>query len=157
MKARSAQSIHTPVAKERSFPDNAVVCISCVKSKQSRACEAKNLYVSSLFRKMLAVAERRKPLKIFILSAKYGLLNPDDVIEPYEQTLKNMKKPDRVAWAKKVIEELRQQTDLRRDHFVFLAGMPYRENLVPQIKHYSVPMEGLSFGRQLQWLDEQLR
>ena len=149
--------MHTPVAGDRSFPDNAVVCISCVKKKRSGARAAKDLYISSLFCKMLAVAQRRKPQKIFILSAKYGLLNLDDVIEPYEQTLKNMNKPDRLAWARRVIEKLGQQTDLNNDHFVFLAGVPYRENLVPYLKHYSVPMEGLVFGHQLQWLDEQLR
>jgi hypothetical protein len=33
------------------------------------------------------------------------------------------------------------------------TSAPYRENLAPHLKHYEVPMEGLAFGKQLQWLD----
>ena len=40
---------------------------------------------------------RAKPQteSVFILSAKYGLLSPDEVIDPYEQTLKNMRGEER--------------------------------------------------------------
>lgn len=41
------------------------------------------MYISPLFQKMMAYAESLKP-KQLILSAKYGLLRPDDLIEPYE-------------------------------------------------------------------------
>ena len=43
------------------------------------------MYISPLFQKMMAYAERLNPKGIFILSAKYGLLNPNDIIEPYER------------------------------------------------------------------------
>ena len=74
------------------------------------------------------------------------------MIEPYELTLKKMKTAERRQWANNAIAALRQSCDLEADQFVFLAGVPYRENLVPHIKHYTVPMEGLDFGTQLQWL-----
>jgi len=96
------------------------------------------------------------PKRLFILSAKYGLLSPDDLIEPYELTLKKMKTAERRAWAQKVLATLRQNCDLDTDQFVFLAGVPYRENLVPHIRHYTVPMEGMDFGIQLQWLGQQV-
>jgi cytoplasmic iron level regulating protein YaaA (DUF328/UPF0246 family) len=121
-----------------------------------KAAAAKDLYTSSLFKKMLAYAESLRPRRIYILSARYGLLHLHDVIEPYEQTLKTMTARDRSFWAEKVLKKLNQEADLQKDTFVFLAGVPYRENLLPHIKHYSVPMEGLAFGRQLQWLDRQL-
>ena len=63
---------------------------------------------------------------------------PEDVIEPYELTLKKMKTAERRQWANNVIAALRQSCDLEADQFVFLAGVPYRENLVPHIKHYTV-------------------
>jgi hypothetical protein len=85
-----------------------------------------------------------------------GFSRPRDVIEPYEFTLKKMKTAERRQWAKDVIAALRQSCDLEADHFFFLAGVPYRENLVPHIKHYTVPMEGLDFGTQLQWLGQQV-
>lgn len=68
-----------------------------------------------------------------------------------------MKSAERHRWAQDVISELRKHSDLDADNFVFLAGMPYRENLVPHLKHYEVPMEGLAFGKQLQWLERQLQ
>ena len=133
-----------------------VVLLSCVKSKRAQRCRAGDMYTSPLFQKMMAYAESLRPKRIFILSAKYGLLSPDDLIEPYEQTLKKMKTAERRAWAGKVLVALRQNCDLDADDFVFLAGVPYRENLVPHIRHYTVPMEGLDFGTQLQWLGRQV-
>jgi cytoplasmic iron level regulating protein YaaA (DUF328/UPF0246 family) len=52
---------------------------------------------------MMTYAERLNPKAIFILSAKYGLLNPNDIIEPYEQTLKMMKAGEGRALAKSVV------------------------------------------------------
>jgi len=135
---------------------NTIVCISCVKSKQTFPCAAKDMYISPLFRKMLLYAQQLRPQKIFILSAEYGLLKPGDVIAPYEKTLKTMSTSERSAWAEKVLSRLRQEADLQVDKFIFLAGAPYRENLVRHIRYYEVPMEGLSLGRQLQWLAERL-
>jgi hypothetical protein len=68
------------------------------------------MYTSTLFRKMMAYAERLIPKSTFILSAKYGLLHPDTVIEPYEQTLKRMKAREREARA---IDVLRVAADVR--------------------------------------------
>jgi hypothetical protein len=79
------------------------------------------------------------------------------MIDPYELTLKTLKVGERQQWAQRVISDLRNQCNLEEYRFVFLAGMPYRENLVPHLKHYEVPMEGLAFGKQLQWLERQLQ
>jgi cytoplasmic iron level regulating protein YaaA (DUF328/UPF0246 family) len=114
------------------------------------------MYISPFFRKMMAYAESLRPRRIYILSAKYGLLSPEDLIEPYELTLKTMKSADREAWAQGVLSALRQNFDLDTDRFVFLAGNPYRKGLTPHIKHHAAPMEGLTFGKQLQWLEEQV-
>jgi hypothetical protein len=133
-----------------------IVCISCVKSKRIYPCAAKDMYTSPLFRRMFLYAQQLRPQMIFILSAEYGLLKPDDVIAPYEKTLKTMKTSERSAWAGNVLLRLREEANLQEDKFIFLAGAPYRENLVRHIRHYEVPMEGLSFGRQLQWLTERV-
>ena len=54
-----------------------VVLVSCVKSKRGQRCRAGDMYTSALFQKMMAYAESLKPKSVFILSAKYGLLNSD--------------------------------------------------------------------------------
>ena len=75
-----------------------VFLLSCVKSERRAALPA-DMYTSPLFQKMMAYAESLTPKELFILSAKYGLLNPDDLIEPYELTLKRVKTGERQAWA----------------------------------------------------------
>ncbi len=129
-----------------------VVCISCVKSKRARRSRAEDLYTSPLFRMSLAYAKSLDPDRILILSAKHGVLALSDDVDPYEQTLGRMAKAARLAWADGVLAQLRAYADLDKDRFVFLAGVRYRENLVPHVRHASVPMEGLLLGEQLRWL-----
>lgn len=135
---------------------SAIVLVSCVKTKRNQQCKAKEMYTSPLFKKMMAYAQSLSPKSIFILSAKYGLLSPDKIIDPYEKTLKKMKSFERRQWAQVVIEDLRRHCDIDEAKFVVLAGVDYRENLVPHLKHCEVPMEGLSFGPQLRWLKRRL-
>jgi hypothetical protein len=132
-----------------------IVLLSCVKSKRDRPCKAAEMYTSDLFRKMMAYAQSLSPHTIFILSAKHGLLNTDTVIDPYEQTLKRMKRAERRQWAQDIISKLQKSCNLDADTFILLAGKPYREDLVPHLKYHEVPMEGLAFGEQLQWLGRQ--
>jgi hypothetical protein len=60
--------------------------VGCVKSKQSQAAPARELYVSPLFRGRRAWVERTCD-RWFILSAKHGLVEPDRVLAPYDEIL----------------------------------------------------------------------
>jgi hypothetical protein len=110
------------------------------------------MYTSPLFQKTMAYAQRLRPKRIFILSAMFG-----HIICPYERTPKDMNAIARKQWAEDIILELRKHCDLDEETFIFLPGQRYRENIVCHLKHYKVPMEGLSFGQQLQWLKCQLQ
>ena len=134
-----------------------VVLISCVSKKLPRKAKARDLYISQLFRKSLKYAQQLSPKEIYILSAKYGLVPLDKEIEPYDVTLNNMSVQERKSWASKVIPQLREHCDLEKDHFVILAGQKYRQYLLPKLKSYEVPMEGLPIGKGLQFLNEQLQ
>jgi hypothetical protein len=94
----------------------------------------------------------------YILSAKHGLLRPDEIVDPYEQTLNAMPRHDRFAWAERVRSQLLEM--LPRDaELLVLASQRYREQLVPFLKSQGyvvrVPMAGLKFGPQLRWLKAQ--
>ena len=93
----------------------------------------------------------------YILSAKYGLVDPDTKLEPYEFTLKTQGVAERRAWAKTVLEELLPLIKSFK-RIVIFAGADYREFLVEPLKQQGlevvIPMEGLSFGKQLAWLAE---
>lgn len=133
-----------------------IVLISCVSKKLSHRAKARDLYLSPLFRLNLQYAQKIAPSKIFILSAKFGLVNLDDEIEPYNVTLNNMSAKDRKAWAQKVFAQMKECCDLNRDHFIILAGQKYRQYLLTHLKSYEIPMEGLRIGEQLQYLKRQV-
>ncbi len=131
--------------------------ISCVSRKRAHATEAGCLYDSPLFAKARQYVEKLCD-KWYILSAKYGLLTPDQVIEPYEETLNTKPRMAREGWTIRVWEQLRPLLS-QGDRVVVLAGARYREFLVPLVKEYGctvdLPLEGKSIGRQLQWLSRQ--
>ncbi len=133
--------------------------ISCVSRKQDKAIEAKDLYVSALFNKSRKYVEQHCD-RWYVLSAKYGLVDPNQVVEPYEETLNTKPQKERQRWAENVWNDLREKIDVR-DKVLILAGARYREHLLPKIVEYGcsvdVPMEGKSIGKQLQWLSRQER
>ena len=135
---------------------NRIILISCVSMKLDRKAKAKDLYISPLFKMNLAYAELLKPKKIYILSAKYGLVDLEDELEPYEQTLNTMKMGQVKDWAIDVIEQMQGKINFQNDEIVFLAGERYRKFLMPLCRHAKVPLEGLGIGKQLGWLKKKL-
>jgi hypothetical protein len=129
-----------------------IVLISCVSQKRPYRSKAKDLYISALFKKNMEYARRLNPDAIYILSAKYGLLDLETEIEPYNVTLNGLLAREVRDWSSRVIQQLRNVSDIQQDHFIFLAGQNYRKYLVPYLASYDVPMEGLSIGKQLHFL-----
>ena len=77
--------------------------VSCVSVKQPCAAPAAELYVSPWFRKARACVEAIG-CPWYILSAKYGLVDPHSTIDPYNLTLKTMPVNRRRTWASGVID-----------------------------------------------------
>ncbi len=129
-----------------------IALISCVSKKLTTKAKAKELYISTLFKLNLKFAIKMKSDKIFILSAKYGLLELEDEISPYNQTLNKMNSEERKRWALLVIEKLKNKCSLKDDHFIILAGHKYRQYLLPSLSSYEIPLKGMTIGKQLQFL-----
>lgn len=138
---------------------SSICLISCVKKKQSQNSPARDLYISSLFTKSRVYAERHAN-RWYILSAKYGLLEPDRVIAPYDLTLKDMGVREKRRWADGVLPALLERTD-PRDRLIFLTGKDYHQFLIEPLRDcgdtVQLPMEGLRMGERMHWLDQQLR
>ena len=122
--------------------------ISCV-TKNNKICAAKDMYISDLFKKSLAYSLKNYD-KTYILSAKYGLLELNDIIEPYELTLNNQSVLFKKKWSYKVFLKIKEKQDLKNDTFYFCCGKNYRQYLKQKINH-KIPIEGLSFGNQLKF------
>jgi len=133
-----------------------VFLLPCVSRKLTSRAAACDLYQSALFLKMRAVVDRiGAPWSI--LSAKYGLLDPHQTIEPYDLTLKDMRAAERRAWAKRVITQMEKRLP-PADCIIVLAGRNYREFLMGWLRGRArcveTPLARFGIGEQLQHLDE---
>jgi len=135
-----------------------VALVTCVKTKRSSASAARDLYTSPFFRALREYAEKNADTW-YILSAEHGLLDPDEIIDPYERFLSKMRKRERVAWAEGVQQQLLDVLPPKAE-IILLAGLPYRENVEPFLRSrgfsVTVPLEGLRFGQQRQRLNDLL-
>jgi cytoplasmic iron level regulating protein YaaA (DUF328/UPF0246 family) len=110
---------------------------------------------SDLFRKAYAYCTKKYD-QVAILSAKYGLLLPDDEIEPYNKTLNDMSIKERRAWSEKVFQQVQTRLNLSNyDKVFFHAGKNYIEFLIPKLEKIGlktgVPLGNLPIGKQLAW------
>lgn len=133
-----------------------ITLVACVSKKLDHPAPAANLYISPWFVKARRYAELTSDLW-FILSAKYGLLNPDQIIEPYEQTLNQMTRDQRQDWANSVFWPLMTAVGGAEGKIIFLAGQKYRSYLARWLDGrftIETPLAGLGIGQQLAWLDK---
>ena len=81
--------------------------VACSMRKADRPLPARDLYVSPLFRAARAYAERRYgPEGWLILSACHGLVHPNQVLAPYDLSLRQLTRAERAAWGDRVAIEL---------------------------------------------------
>ena len=134
--------------------------ISCTKSKQSYPCKATEMYsASDLVKKAYSYAVKNYNF-VAILSAKYGLLLPEDKIDPYDLTLNDMDSSDRKEWADKVFKQMKTRLGLKDFTNVFFhTGKKYREHLIPKLKKVGIdceaPLKNLGIGKQKAWYKKQ--
>lgn len=121
-----------------------VVFIACSKTKKGYRCPAKELYQGQLFKKAFAFSSRHFS-HIYILSAKYGILHPDQVIEPYEKTLLSMKPSEVKAWYQ-MVEKQMENLKLNAFKHVFFASRLYCKEFEGE-----KPLYGLKYGECLKW------
>lgn len=135
-----------------------IVLLSCSSKKSSSPAKARYLYNSYHFQLSLKYTEKvLKPDKIFILSAKHGLVGLDQHLEPYDKTLKDMNSKQRKAWAKHVLVKLEKVSDLENDEFFILAGNLYKKYLVTSLAHVAgTHIEHLRIGMQNQFFKKKL-
>ena len=140
-----------------------VVLISCssrkIKPKPGQTIEAKDLYCSSLFNKAWEYAKQLKPSRIFILSAKYGLLEPTDKIAHYDKSLVKAGVAERKQWACAVIASIKQKgINIDETDFVILAGKVYYQYIIPHLSHKTLPYEGCKgIGEILRFLNSKIK
>lgn len=123
-----------------------VFIIPCGSKKQDKACQAQEMYLGGYFKANLEFAKKQTP-HVYILSAKYGFLRLEQIIEPYNLHMANSTLSN---------EMLRQQASmlgiLNETPFV-LGGENYINKcaqIFPQIRR--VMPKGLGMGKQISFL-----
>lgn len=138
-------------------PTERVALIGCGKSKLPRSAPARALYAppkSLLFKASLEVAEKQHQ-HVHVLSAKYGLVKLEQVLEPYELSIRQLTPEQQDEWGLAVVRALAAQHPGRLLELHAYASKPY---LVPIRRHlpsgWTVvePMRGLEQGERLGWL-----
>lgn len=126
--------------------------IPCSKSKADQPCSAREMYwPSELFRGAFetAIAQGQRPL---IVSALYGLLQPDQIITPYDVTLKGQTPFQRRHWAAPLVFGDGGILSLASpgDSFVSYMGENYAQYVVGFLRGrgYTVeePLKGMKQG-----------
>lgn len=137
------------------------------------AHQAQALYKGQLFQKSKAYAqqlvEQGEADDWYILSAKHGLLEPMETVEPYNHTLADETDEYKEQWAQEVIGDLlhykvHEADDLGMPvEIEVLAGKDYWQPLKKRVDEIrlDVPLEphfrGMAGnGEMMQWLDSQL-
>lgn len=149
----SARTSHIRPDENRMEAD--IVLVACVKSKRSETAKAKDLYTSTLFRKERNYAESTG-LPWYILSAEYGLVDPEQEIAPYERNLGDESLKYRREWGAKVVSDLEQTAgNLSGKVIEIHAGVNYLQPLRSRLQEkgaiISEPLHGLTQGKRLQW------
>ena len=131
-----------------------VFLIALSGSQVRRASPARELCTSRWFTFARAYAESHA-CPMLLLSARYGLVSPQQIIAPYDQDVSAMKAAKRREWGEAVGEDARQRLPRSRQ-IVLLAGIKYVDCLRPHLEDLTdeiyTPLAGLTVGYQCGWL-----
>lgn len=128
--------------------------IGCSKLKLCGQYEAQFLYSKSvLFKKTLEYCKSQNFDKIMILSAKYGIINLDELITNYDETLKDKTESSQLNWIENVISKLKK---INIKKLYFYCGNAYIRPIYKSLlkNNFIVyePLKGLGIGKRIQYL-----
>ena len=131
-----------------------IVLVGCSGSKAAQPARAAELFTGAAFRKARDLAIRSgKPW--YVISAKFGLLHPDELVAPYDVYLPKQSPRYRSAWAQWVVAQLGERHPLQDAVIEAHAGSAYCDPLIHPLTEAGAtlfqPLAGLGLGRRLAW------
>ena len=128
-----------------------LVLIGCLSRKAPGPCPARLFYIGTLFKASVAWAESCR-LPWCVVSTKYGILMPDALVEPYNETFSNYARgapsyrtPD-AMWKALV---MRQLMPYRGWRLLSILGGEYERALPDSLWK---PFKSLRLGPRVNWL-----
>lgn len=129
-----------------------IVLLMCGKNKLSHTAKVKDFYTSPRFQKSIQYANTLTEEKnIFVLSAKHGLLELEQEIAPYNESIYGMSEQKKEQWANNVIKSLSNISNIKEDKYIFLTDDDYNKELLPFLTIVKLPLKGLNQDEHLNW------
>ncbi len=155
---RRMTTAHQPSAAAQTHTSIAgvdLVLAGCVKEKLDRPAAARDLYISPLFAKERAYAEK-SGAPWFILSAEHGLVAPEEVLAPYDLQLSKTSFEYRRDWGIRVVDRLVQLAGPLDGMVIEVhAGSAYADPIRSMLQDRGAivrePLAGLRLGPRLAW------
>jgi hypothetical protein len=144
---RAAHNLNMLMRAQKEATRKHIVLVACCGKKAAKRTTACDLYQSELFKKSRRYAEQHGDCW-FILSALHGVVDPREILDPYDVTLNGMSAQQRTRWNEKVALQLDAH---RNDKLTVLAGSAYC-GWVSGFSAAIRPMAGMGIGQQLAWL-----
>lgn len=134
-----------------------IAILGCSSSKIDTLSQAHQLYNGCYFRCCYkyakALLETNNIDKFYILSAKYHVVEENDILQPYNISLRQFNKKQKEEWSNIVLNQLKDKgINTEEDEFIFLYGKTYYDGLLPYIKHYSLPFDGIEITQRMKIL-----
>ena len=141
-----------PRSRRRDAP---ILLLGCGKSKLDHPAPAEDLYTGPVFRARRAYAETTG-LRWYILSPKYGLLHPDEMIGPYDLALARQSASYRRSWAEQVAKQLTVEVGaLTGRRLELYAGAAFAQPLSASLHArgaiVTTPLAGHNQGQTIAW------
>lgn len=134
-----------------------VAVIACGARKRDVPSPARSLYTGSLFVAQRRDVEGRVPF--WIVSGKWGILDPDTEVAPYNFRVNDIPRAERFAWGQRAAAQLAAALGTARLDGVLIelhAGAEYQKPLGPAFTAAGAVVEvlppgRLQLGHRLQW------
>lgn len=140
--------------------------VGCSKSKANARCKARDMYTGQLFALSREFLEN-SGARWCIASAKYGILDPDMEISPYDRTIKGMSFWEKARWGDQCRESIQKRNPssviilASKDYATWLIGRPgnpggepnkYLSKDFPFLSVTTFPLLGMGIGLQKKYL-----
>ena len=127
---------------EKNFKDflsnsKKIALLSCTKDKLPYKSKVKDLYSASIyFKNTLQKIQKENFDYIYVISAKHGVLELNQEINPYDFTLSQLKVLEKRDWARSILNQLKEKNiDIIKNNFYSFLDKEYLDWLNPYLKN----------------------
>lgn len=131
-----------------------VAIIPCTNQKSEVPGKARDVWIGGHFQLVLAHAEIFYD-RVLVMSYKYGLISPDDPIEPYDIDIRTGSAGDKLRWWYKMREDIRELAKTEPLLVALYTGNIERERIIREfvrngVRQVIVPFDGASIGKRME-------